>query len=93
MAVYTEDPPKDAPKGKVQDIAFYTSPDLKAWTYQSRISGFCECPDLFELDVGGGDAHKKWVLTAAASHYFLTQRTTERAQRTTELQSTSQIKY
>jgi fructan beta-fructosidase len=32
-------------------IAFYTSPDLKAWTFQSRIADFFECPDIFELPV------------------------------------------
>ena len=44
MAVYDED-------DKKQWIAFYTSPDLKAWTFASRIEGFYECPDLFELPV------------------------------------------
>ena len=31
------------------EISPYTSPDLKTWTFQSRIEGFFECPDLFEL--------------------------------------------
>ncbi len=57
MAVYTE------ADGK-RWIAFHTSPDLKAWTFRSRIEGFYECPDLFEL---GG----KWVLTAASSEYMV----------------------
>jgi sucrose-6-phosphate hydrolase SacC (GH32 family) len=51
------------------DIAFYTSPDLKAWTYQSRISGFFECPDLFELPVDGDASNKRWVLSAADGAY------------------------
>ena len=34
-------------------IAFYTSPDLKQWKFESRIEGFYECPDLFELPVNG----------------------------------------
>ena len=42
MAVYDEF------EGK-QWIAFYSSPDLKVWTFESRIEGFFECPDLFEL--------------------------------------------
>ena len=37
-----------------RDIAFYTSPDLKAWTFQSRIAGFFECPDMFELSRASG---------------------------------------
>jgi fructan beta-fructosidase len=49
-------------------IAFYTSSDLKNWNFESRIEGFYECPDLFELPVIGAD-HKKWVLTAAGSEY------------------------
>jgi fructan beta-fructosidase len=64
MAVYDE---KD---GK-QWIAFYTSPDLKGWTYRSRIEGFYECPDLFELRVDDDPKKAKWVLTAANSDYMV----------------------
>jgi fructan beta-fructosidase len=60
MAVYDE-------TDKKQWIAFYTSPDLKTWTFTSRIEGFFECPDFFELPLDGGA--KKWVLTAASSEY------------------------
>ena len=42
MAVYDE-------AGGRQGIAFHTSPDLKQWTFGSKIDGFFECPDLFEL--------------------------------------------
>jgi fructan beta-fructosidase len=62
MAVY------DEAEGK-RWIAFYTSPDLKAWQYRSRIEGFFECPDIFELPVDGAAAKRKWVLTAASSEY------------------------
>lgn len=34
-----------------QWINFYTSTDLKDWSLTSRIAGFYECPDLFELPV------------------------------------------
>jgi sucrose-6-phosphate hydrolase SacC (GH32 family) len=54
-------------------IGFYTSPDLKTWTFQSRIAGFFECPDLFELPVDGDVSKKKWVLTAASSEYMVGQ--------------------
>jgi fructan beta-fructosidase len=50
-------------------IAFYTSQDLKRWEFQSRIEGFYECPDLFELPVDGNPAQRRWVLTAASSEY------------------------
>lgn len=64
MAVYDE-------FNKGRYIAFYTSPDLKAWDFESRIEGFFECPDLFELPVQGARGQKKWVLTAASSEYRL----------------------
>jgi fructan beta-fructosidase len=65
MAVYDESDGK-------QWIAFYTSPDLKGWTFRSRIEGF-ECPDLFELPVDGDANRRKWVLTAASSEYMVGQ--------------------
>ncbi|HJT77417.1 MAG TPA: GH32 C-terminal domain-containing protein, partial [Gemmataceae bacterium] len=66
MAVYDE-------SAGGRDVAFYTSPDLKKWEYESRIAGFFECPDLYALRVDG-DAHKvKWVLSAADGEYLLGQ--------------------
>ncbi|MBX3444046.1 MAG: GH32 C-terminal domain-containing protein [Planctomyces sp.] len=64
MAVYTE------AEGK-QWIAFHHSPDLKSWTYASRIEGYFECPDLFELPVQGQAGDSKWVLYAADGRYVL----------------------
>lgn len=67
MAVYDE---RD---GK-QWIVFHTSPDLKTWTERSRIDGFFECPDLFELPVRGSNpARSLWVLYAADARYVLGQ--------------------
>jgi sucrose-6-phosphate hydrolase SacC (GH32 family) len=54
---------------KIHTIHFLTSPNLKDWTTVSRIDGFFECPDFFELPVDGDTAKKKWVLTAANSEY------------------------
>jgi len=51
-------------------INFFTSPDLKTWTYQSRVKGFYECPDLFELQSGD---KKEWILTGASSDYMVGQ--------------------
>jgi fructan beta-fructosidase len=56
-----------------QWIAFYTSKDLKTWEIQSRIDGFFECPDLFELPVAGQSGTSKWVLYAADGKYRLGQ--------------------
>jgi fructan beta-fructosidase len=64
MAVYDES------EGK-RWIAFHTSPDLKAWTFASRIEGFYECPDLFELAVPPLLNEKKWALYAADGKYLL----------------------
>ena len=64
MAVYDE-----FEKGRY--IAFYTSTDLKNWQFQSRIEGFFECPDLFELPLDGDPGNKKWVLSDASSHYMV----------------------
>lgn len=69
MAVYDEDGSLAQPDR--QGIAFYTSQDLKRWTFRSRIGGFFECPDLFELPVIGAPGISKWVLTAANSEYML----------------------
>lgn len=49
-------------------IHFYTSPDLKDWTFASEFGvdvgshgGVWECPDLFQLAVDGDPAQTKWV--------------------------------
>ncbi len=70
MVTYTEDS-ADTPPKRVRDFAFYTSPDLKKWTYQSRISGLYECPDLVELPVDNDPSNRKWVLSEANSEYFV----------------------
>jgi fructan beta-fructosidase len=63
MAVYDE-------TGGKRAIYFHTSPDLKTWTYQSKIDDFFECPDLFELAVEG-TKESKWVLYAADGKYLI----------------------
>jgi fructan beta-fructosidase len=66
MAVYDEH------EGK-RYIAFHTSADLKQWRFESRIEGFYECPDLFELPVQGGADQRRWVLYAADGKYVVGQ--------------------
>ncbi len=56
---------------RINTIHFLSSPDLKHWSLMSTVDGFFECPDFFELPVGGDSAHKKWVLTAASSEYMV----------------------
>jgi fructan beta-fructosidase len=43
---------------------------LKKWDFESRIEGFFECPDLFEIAVNG-TGERKWVLYAADGKYVL----------------------
>ncbi|MGD0088926.1 MAG: glycoside hydrolase family 32 protein [Planctomycetota bacterium] len=52
--------------------AFFSSPDLKAWTHLQDITvpGCGECPDFFEMPVDGDKNNKKWVFTAANGHYL-----------------------
>jgi fructan beta-fructosidase len=64
MAVYDE-------TGGRQGIAFHTSADLKHWTFESKIDGFFECPDLFELPVDRASGQRRWVLHAADGKYVL----------------------
>lgn len=55
----------------VHTIHFLSSSNLKDWTQMSKVDGFFECPDFFELPVDGDAAPKKWVLTAASSEYMV----------------------
>ncbi|WP_156760459.1 glycoside hydrolase family 32 protein [Microbacterium karelineae] len=54
-----------------EKIGFYTSPDLKSWTYRSGFVrddlGILECPDLFEIAVDGDPSRTTWVLGASAN--------------------------
>ena len=74
MVLYVEQPrPPNAPNtsGPLHTIQFFTSKNLKDWTYTSKIDGLFECPDLFPLAVDDEAAQTKWVLTAASSEYIV----------------------
>ncbi len=62
MALYDEE-------GGKRTIAFYTSRDLRAWEFASKIEGFYECPEVFELPVEG-TSQRRWVLYAADGDYL-----------------------
>ena len=64
MALY------DEAEGK-RWITIHTSSDLKQWTWRSRVEGFFECPDLYELPIAGDQGDTRWVMTAANGHYLL----------------------
>lgn len=58
---------------KKRTIGFYTSPDLKAWTHQSNLAGYFECPELFELPVDGNPEDTRWIVYAADNQYTIGQ--------------------
>ncbi|WP_435008209.1 GH32 C-terminal domain-containing protein [Tundrisphaera lichenicola] len=64
MAIYDEE-------GGRRDIVFHSSPDLKTWTYESKIEGFFECPDFVQLEVEGEPGSPLWALYAADGEYLL----------------------
>jgi len=51
--------------------SIYTSANLKDWKYESHVTGFWECPELFELPVNGDPNHTKWVMYGASGTYML----------------------
>jgi sucrose-6-phosphate hydrolase SacC (GH32 family) len=51
--------------------SIYTSANLKNWTYQSHVTGFWECPDLFELPVDGNPNNTRWVMLGASNTYMI----------------------
>lgn len=51
--------------------SIYTSANLKDWNYESHVTGFWECPELFELSVDGDKNHTKWVMYGATGTYML----------------------
>jgi fructan beta-fructosidase len=57
----------------VDGISFYSSPNLRQWTYRSKINGYFECPDIFPLAVDGDTNNVMWLLCDASSNYQLGQ--------------------
>ncbi|MDR3366196.1 MAG: glycoside hydrolase family 32 protein [Prevotellaceae bacterium] len=51
--------------------SFYSSPNLKDWTFESHITGFWECPDLIEMPVDGDRKLTKWVMYGASGTYMI----------------------
>jgi len=51
--------------------SIYTSSNLKDWKYESHVTGFWECPELFELPVDGNPNNTKWVMYGASGTYML----------------------
>ena len=53
--------------------SIYTSKNLKDWNYESHVTGFWECPELFELPVEGDKNNTQWVMYGASGTYMLGQ--------------------
>jgi len=51
--------------------SIYSSANLKDWTYESHVTGFWECPDLFELPVDGNPGNTRWVMLGASNTYMI----------------------
>lgn len=51
--------------------SIYTSGNLKDWQYESHVTGFWECPELFELAVDGNADDTRWVMYGASGTYML----------------------
>lgn len=54
-------------------FVFYGSRDLLHWRWLSRIEGFYECPDLFELPVQNSSADYRWILVDGDGSYVVGQ--------------------
>jgi fructan beta-fructosidase len=70
-------------RGESDGIEFYTSHKLTDWSFASRIEGFYECPECFELD-------GTWVLFGADGAYILGQFDGKTFHPETELQKLDQ---
>ena len=51
--------------------SIYPSSNRKDGKYESPVTGFWECPELFELPVDGDKNHTKWVMYGATGTYML----------------------
>ena len=74
MVVWSSGRPKkliDGTEVNLREHSIYNSPDLKNWIYQSGVTGFFECPELFELPVEGEPGTKKWIMYDAHGRYVV----------------------
>ena len=64
MAVYSQ-------HEKKRTVAFHSSRNLRDWRLESRLDGYYECPELFELPVDGDARKTRWVVFAADARYVI----------------------
>jgi len=55
------------------EFALYKSSNLLDWKELQRIemSEDAECPDFYELSIGGMENQKKWIFSAASDRYYI----------------------
>jgi sucrose-6-phosphate hydrolase SacC (GH32 family) len=51
--------------------SFFTSDNLKDWTFESHIETFWECPELFELPIDDDPENTKWVMYDVSGDYAI----------------------
>lgn len=64
--------------GEDKKIGFYTSSNLRTWTFVSAFSpgdfgadfGTLECPDFYQIDLDGDSTSRSWVLAVSANGYL-----------------------
>ena len=63
---------------KFRCVGFYSSENLKNWTYESRVEQpdgkldeLCGCVDFFELPIDGAANNKKWVMIMIDGSYIV----------------------
>ena len=56
-------------EGESRGIALYTSTNLKDWQRTSRIDGYYECPEIFEIALDSKARATKWVVYGADGKY------------------------
>jgi fructan beta-fructosidase len=54
-------------------FTFYASTDLIHWSQLSRIDGFYECPDLFEMRMTNSPSEHRWILVDGDGSYVVGQ--------------------
>jgi len=69
MVLYVDDGGQKS--SHIHSIYFFSSDDLKKWTFLSKTEGFYECPDFFELAIDGNQENKKWILIGADFKYMI----------------------
>jgi fructan beta-fructosidase len=70
-------PLPSVPEARLRDnMAFYSSADLRTWTFESRFvhpdrKATKECPELFEIPIEGRPNETRWILYGVENRYFI----------------------